>query len=95
MTTIDHATTGLCATTRPTVMARVTTAAIGFFRAWKHRSQFDRLGEMSDAELADVGLTRSDLRVASDLPFGLDRTAHLNAIVRNRVDACAASGCAD
>ena len=41
---------------------------------------------MSDAELSDIGLTRADLHVAIGLPFGIDPTARLGAIVRVRTD---------
>jgi hypothetical protein len=44
---------------------------------------------MSDVELADIGLTRSDLSVAIDLPFGSDPTAHLGAVARERIDTVA------
>jgi hypothetical protein len=40
---------------------------------------------MSDAELADIGLTRSDLNVAIDLPFGRDPTAHLGSVAEARL----------
>ena len=49
--------------------ARAVDAVSNFLRAWKNRREFYRLGEMSDAELSDIGLTRSDLNVAVDLPF--------------------------
>ena len=39
---------------------------------------------MSDAELADIGLTRSDLNVVVDLPFGSDPTVHLGALADAR-----------
>ena len=35
---------------------------------------------MSDAELADIGLTRADLHVAIDLPFTGDPTVRLRSI---------------
>ena len=71
----------------PAVVARVANAATGFFRAWKNRRAFYRLGEMSDAELADIGLTRTDLSVAvSGIPFGSDPTARLGAIRESRLD---------
>ena len=59
-------------------------AVSNFLRAWKNRREFYHLGEMSDAELADIGLTRSDLTVVVDLPFGSDPTVHLGALADAR-----------
>lgn len=56
----------------------------GVWKAWRNRREFYRLGEMSDAELSDIGLVRSDLSVAFGLPLGSDPTAHLGAIAQNR-----------
>ena len=42
--------------------------------------------QMSDAELADIGLTRADLHVAIDVPFGADPTVKLRAIASDRAD---------
>lgn len=47
---------------------------------------FYRLGEMSDAELADIGLTRADLHVAIDGAFGTDPTVKLRAIASDRIE---------
>ena len=63
----------------------VVNAVGNFLRAWKNRREFYRLGEMSDAELSDIGLTRSDLTVAVDLPFGSDPTAHLGSLAEARL----------
>ena len=38
------------------------------YRALKNRREFYRLGEMTDAELRDIGLTRSDLLSPSTAP---------------------------
>jgi uncharacterized protein YjiS (DUF1127 family) len=72
--------------TRPAVapVVRIANAVSNFLRAWKNRREFYRLGEMSDTELADIGLTRTDLSVAIDLPFGRDPTAHLGALAETR-----------
>ena len=86
MTTFDFATETSRITSRPAVATRVANAVSNVYRAWKNRRAFYRLGEMSDAELADIGLTRSDLSVVVDLPFGTDPTAKLRSIVSDRVD---------
>ncbi|MHA6643907.1 DUF1127 domain-containing protein [Mesorhizobium sp. A623] len=38
------------------------------------------MSEMTDTELADIGLTRSDLHAAIDAPFGSDPTARLRCL---------------
>ena len=82
MATIAHATETVHAA-RP--VARVVNAVSNFVRAWKNRREFYQLGQMSDTELADIGLTRSDLSVAVDLPFGSDPTEHLGALAEARL----------
>jgi uncharacterized protein YjiS (DUF1127 family) len=60
--------------------------ATKFYRTWRNRRDFYRLGAMTDAELKDIGLTRSDLHVASTSPFGLDPTTRLREIVLARIE---------
>jgi uncharacterized protein YjiS (DUF1127 family) len=64
--------------------ARLVNVVANILRAWKNRREFYRLGEMSDAELADIGLTRLDLNVVVDLPFTRDPTAHLGLVAAAR-----------
>ena len=80
MTACDHATETTLAATRPAIAARFVNAVSDLIRAWKNRRAFYQLGEMSDSELADIGLTRSDLSVA--VSFGADPTAHLGPVSR-------------
>jgi uncharacterized protein YjiS (DUF1127 family) len=54
---------------------------VRFYRA---RSELAALGALSDHELSDVGLTRSDLASVSALPAGSDPTSALAAIVNDR-----------
>ncbi|OQM75271.1 DUF1127 domain-containing protein [Manganibacter manganicus] len=70
-----------------TIAARLTAAANNFYRNWKNRRDFYRLGELSDAELADIGLTRSDLHVAMSGPFGNDPTMRLRELASERIDS--------
>lgn len=70
----------------PALAARAVGAVFKLYRTWKNRRQFYRLGEMSDAELADIGLLRSDLHFVVDLPFGADPTKQLNSIVSARTE---------
>jgi uncharacterized protein YjiS (DUF1127 family) len=86
MTTIEFASETPRITTRPAVATRVHTALANAYVAWKNRRAFYRLGEMSDAELADIGLTRADLHVAVAVPFGRDPTVKLRAIASERAD---------
>ena len=86
MATFDFATETSRITPRPAVAMRVVNAVSNVYRAWKNRRAFYRLGEMSDAELADIGLTRADLHVAIDVPFGRDPTVKLRSIATDRAD---------
>ncbi len=72
---------------RPGILARAANASSGLYRAWLNRRQFYRLGELTDAELQDIGLTRADLHVAVAQPFGLDPTVRLRSIVEARTEA--------
>lgn len=82
MATIAHAAETMHEAARPAT--RFVNAVSNFLLAWKNRREFYHLGEMSDTELADIGLTRSDLTVAVDLSFGTDPTAHLGALADAR-----------
>ena len=63
---------------------RVSGVAAALYRDWNNRRQFRQLREMSDWELADIGLTRDDLRAAHYRRPDVDPTAHLAAIKRER-----------
>lgn len=85
MTTLDHAAThALPAMGRQAIATRAVNFVAATFQAWKNRRAVYRLGELTDAELHDIGLTRSDLSVAIDLPFGSDPTAHLGSVADAR-----------
>jgi len=88
MATIAHAreTTSAARTAavRSAPLTAIVNAVTNFARAWRNRREFYRLGEMSDTELADIGLTRSDLSVVVDLPFRQDPTEHLGALAAAR-----------
>ena len=86
MTTIDGTSTSMTRTAALGVGLRRMAATAGqVWKAWRNRREFYRLGEMSDAELADIGLTRTDLYAVVGLPLGDDPTAHLGAIAYSRV----------
>lgn len=86
MTTLDHADATSRITARPALLARAFNAVMHLYRVWRHRRDFYKLGEMSDNELADIGLVRTDLLVAIDLPFAADPTSRLNGIRQRRSD---------
>lgn len=71
---------------RPALLARGLNAVSQIFSAWQNRRAFYRLGDMTDSELRDIGLTRADLHVAVALPFGLDPTTRLRSIVESRME---------
>lgn len=85
MTTLDHDTFASARiSTRPALATRLVTSVANSWRFWKNRRAFYRLGELSDSELHDIGLTRADLSVAGGLRFSEDPTAHLGAIAEAR-----------
>lgn len=84
MTAIHHASATLPSAPRTASVARAMTAIANVVRAWRNRRAFYRLGELSDAQLADIGLVRADLHVAMGNSFGDDPTAQLGAIALAR-----------
>lgn len=96
MTAINYSRTDPFSATRPTIANRVINWTLEAFRAWKNRRAFYRLGEMTDVELHDIGLTRGDLAIPSDLPFTYDPTSNLGKVARHRsrlMEAAARSVC--
>jgi len=86
MTAFDHISGSSPFATRPNAVVRLVQVAFNFFKALKNRREFYRLGEMSDTELADIGLTRADLQVAHGHRIGADPTASLGVIARRRAE---------
>jgi len=84
MTTLDRTTFPMTGISRPAIAVRVWNAVADALKAWKNRREIYHLGEMSNSELADIGLTRADLFVAWRAPFGDDPTRHLGAIADAR-----------
>jgi uncharacterized protein YjiS (DUF1127 family) len=87
MTTLEHTALPMIDSSRPVAFVRVLQRFFAFGRALKNRREIYRLGAMTDIELADIGLTRSDLHVAVRSPLGIDPTARLGSIVSAREDA--------
>jgi uncharacterized protein YjiS (DUF1127 family) len=86
MITFEHAHQSIELAARPAFAARVMNFVTNTYRIWQNRRDFYRLGEMTDAELADIGLTRSDLYGVTDLSFGADPTRRLGSIARARAE---------
>ena len=86
MAALDFATETMQTAPRPALLARGLNAVSKLYRTWKNRREFYRLGDMSDAELSDIGLTRADLHVAIDGAFGTDPTVKLRAIASDRIE---------
>ncbi|MGL4490664.1 MAG: DUF1127 domain-containing protein [Rhizobiaceae bacterium] len=56
--------------------------------AWQNRRVLYHMGQMSDHELSDIGLTRADLYAVDSGPVSLDPTARLGArALKNGEDA--------
>ena len=83
MSTFDRTET-LAVATRQAVVARAVNLVSGIYRSWKNRRDFERLGQLSDTELADIGLRRVDLHAVDDLPFFVDPTQKLSVIAEAR-----------
>jgi uncharacterized protein YjiS (DUF1127 family) len=84
MTTLAPATQPLDGAPRVVLIVRVKQAFRNFVRTMRNRREIYRLGTMSDAELADIGLRRTDLHVALRSPFGIDPTVSLGSIAKAR-----------
>ena len=67
-----------------TLVSILTAKVAAAFRTLRNRREMYHLGEMSDLELADIGLRRGDLFAVSGHPLSIDPTGQLNAVVRGR-----------
>lgn len=85
MTALDHRTqTGPAAPSAAGVATRVAEAFLNLARAIRNRRHISHLDELSDHQLADLGLTRSDLVIAMHAPLNTDPTARLSTLARER-----------
>ena len=81
MTTLDRS------ATVPSCGSFAVRAAAAVANAWRaacNRREIYRLGEMTDTELADIGLRRGDLHVVIKLPLRVDPTARLGSLAQAR-----------
>ncbi len=63
---------------------RVVQVGKAALRAWNNRRQFRRLRDMSDWELADIGLEREDLDSAWKRRIDTDPLRYLATVARSR-----------
>jgi len=85
MTTIEHSRFAM-PEARQAISTRVVNLVRNAVKAYRNRRAVYHLGEMTDTELADIGLRRSDLYVAYRSPFGVDPTERLGVIAEARAD---------
>lgn len=85
MTTIEHSPFAITKA-RPAISTRVVNLVLNAFKAYRNRRAIYHLGDMSDTELADIGLRRADLHVAYRSPFGIDPTERLGIIAEARAE---------
>ena len=81
MTTYDHS----FGTAHSNIAARAVAWLSDALRAARNRRAFYRLGELSEIELHDIGLTRADLHAPAGLPLTADPTARLARVARQRI----------
>ena len=90
MTTLDRTFLDTTGAARPAAALRLARKVVDTLRAWRNRRQIYRLAEMSEWELADIGLTRADLSVAWNSPMSVDPTARASASAPSRAVEMAA-----
>jgi len=66
------------------LLARLVRGAEAILRYWRNRRQFGRLAELSDRELADIGLERDDLHYAWKQRADTDPLRYLGSMARSR-----------
>jgi uncharacterized protein YjiS (DUF1127 family) len=68
----------------PSLFVRVRNAAYKYVRAWQTRRVINRLSELDDHQLLDMGLRRSDVREVLTSSFFSDAGLHLTIAARER-----------
>lgn len=81
MSNLEHPMSGLAAGMRTAAVADIFRSLV---RALVNRRQVRRLGDLSDRGLVDIGLVRGDLYYARRTPLGVDPTARLARMARER-----------
>lgn len=85
------------ATRRPAagLLTRLRNAVFGFARAWRNRCLIDRLNELDDHRLFDMGLCRSDVQDLRAASFFSDAGLRLTITARERARRHLRSGRTD
>jgi len=68
----------------PSIFARLGKVAYRLARAWQNRRALNRLNELDDHQLLDMGLCRSDVREVRAASFFADAGLHLTITARER-----------
>ena len=68
----------------PSVVTRLGKGAVRIVRTWLNRSAVNRLADLDDRQLLDMGLRRQDLRGALTSSFFADPGLHLTIASRER-----------
>ena len=68
----------------PSLFVRVRTAAYKLVRAWHNRRVINRLNELDDHQLFDMGLCRNDVQDVRAASFFTDAGLHLTIAARER-----------
>lgn len=85
MTALDrHTTYAGAATLRTDVTSRMVKGLRAILRAMVNRRHLGSLSELSDHQLADIGLVRADLHTASITRMPADPTSTLSALSKKR-----------
>lgn len=79
----------------PALLVGIRNAASGFFRAWRNRRGVNRLNELDDHQLLDMGLRRSDVHAVRAASFFSDAGLHLTLVARERARRHLRAGRAD
>ena len=66
------------------LLVHVRNAAARFARAWQNRRAINRLSELDDHQLFDMGLCRSDIQDVRSAAFVADAGLHLTIVSRER-----------
>ena len=76
----------ILATRRPaqSLVDRVSNVAAKFVRAWQNRRVINRLNELDDHQLFDMGLCRNDVQDVRAASFFSDAGLHLTIASRER-----------
>lgn len=86
MRTTEHAIDLAVSSRKPTASrhAGLTRLVSMVYRTFRNRIELDRLSELDDHQLRDIGLERDDVREAITSPFFSDTAAHLTQASRRR-----------